>query len=136
MVAGRPAEFKYGPYWRVEKDMWTSFKIQNTGILRGRPPRNFKRSDIPAVEAYSREPSGKKSIKFYTKYPPDPHCIPGAPVWRDWSTRNKGEVREVTINGEEFAEIDVFVVSNLHDRRKNQSGPINGNERRKDAINT
>ena len=115
-----PVGFPYGPFWRFEKDRNTCFQIQTSGVLRGRAPRNSLQSDKPAVKAYQVPSKVNGHIWFYTKHPPDRNCPPSIPMWRNTENRVKGEVRSFSSGGVDFAEIDVFVVYNVFDRRKSK----------------
>lgn len=120
-------DYRHGPFWRYERDKSTIYAIKSSGKLRGKPPRG---SDIPAVKAYSGGAQIQGNITFLTKVAPDKGSFPSSPKWRS-SGRPPGEVELINVEGQEFVQIDVFVIDPTDDRRVADKGAPNGVERRK-----
>ena len=74
------------PYYRVKSPSQTDEDIEKqikTKEIWGAKSRNFNRSHIPKVKAYTEWRWGKDTIGivFWTDVAPDVGCIPGKPTW-------------------------------------------------------
>ncbi|WP_220084388.1 RHS repeat domain-containing protein [Stenotrophomonas maltophilia] len=80
--AGADAARTYGPFHRLGDSAGAVQEIRASGELRGNPPTNFFRSDIPKVKAYDGPlPAGAKGFEFTTPVAPDRGHVPGKPTW-------------------------------------------------------
>lgn len=71
----------YGPYYRLQSAADNEI-VERTGKLGGFAARNIAAGLFPKVKAYEgRLPEGRSGIEFYTSVAPDPHHVPGCPVW-------------------------------------------------------
>lgn len=79
---GADASKAYGPFHRLGDSAEAVQGIRASGELRGNPPTNFFRSDIPKVKAYEGAlPPGAKGFEFTTPVAPDRGHVPGKPTW-------------------------------------------------------
>jgi hypothetical protein len=110
--SGEPDELEVDGELRFDREshVWlgsydpteTLDKIQDSGQLWGKPPRNSFSSDIPKAKAYEGAlPEGARGFEFTTPILPDAGHVPGKPTW-------SGPRDGVTVDGD-WAKIPVEI---------------------------
>jgi hypothetical protein len=73
--------FPYGPYHRLQSRVLNE-KMEQSGIVGGKPARNIYAGSRPKVKAYVGElPPRSTGIEFFSQIPPDERTPPRIAVW-------------------------------------------------------